>query len=67
MDDRSFGKMKKTIIRLLQVSFLMSCGAAVAAPAEAVTKEDLKALIERISKLEAENKTQAARIAELEG
>ena len=67
MDDGTFGKMKKTVIRLLQLSLLVSSGAAFAAPADAVTKEDLKALIERISKLEAENKAQAARIAELEG
>ena len=37
-----------------------------AAPTDAVTQADLKALIERISKLEAENKAQAAKIAELE-
>ena len=39
--------MKKTVIRLLQLSLLVSSGAAFAAPADAVTKEDLKALIER--------------------
>ena len=37
-----------------------------AAPEDAVTQADLKVLLERLSKLEAENKAQAARIAELE-
>ena len=37
-----------------------------AAPTDAVTQADLKALIERIAKLEAENKAQAAKIQELE-
>ena len=37
-----------------------------AAPTDAVTQADLRALIERISKLEAENKAQQKRIAELE-
>ena len=37
-----------------------------AAPTDTVTQADLQALIERITKLEAENKAQAKRIAELE-
>lgn len=39
---------------------------AVAAPTDAVTQADLKVLLDRISKLEAENKAQAKRIEELE-
>lgn len=38
-----------------------------AAPTDAVTQADLQALIQRIAKLEMENKAQADRIAELEG
>ena len=37
-----------------------------AAPKDTVSQADLKALIERIAKLEAENKAQAKRISELE-
>lgn len=37
-----------------------------AAPTDAVTQADLKVLLDRLAKLEAENKAQAARIAELE-
>lgn len=45
-----------------------SCSSAIGAEADAaVTQADLKALIERIAKLEAENKAQAQKIAELEG
>lgn len=45
-----------------------SCLSAIGAEADAaVTQADLKALIERITKLEAENKAQAQKIAELEG
>lgn len=45
-----------------------SCLSAIGAEADAaVTQADLKALIERIAKLEAENKAQAQKIAELEG
>lgn len=40
---------------------------AEASAAESVTKADLQAIMERLAKLEAENKAQAARIAELEG
>lgn len=56
--------MKKMLI-----SALFACGlvaAVEAAPADTVTQADLQALIERIAKLEAENKAQAAKIAELE-
>ncbi len=57
--------MKRLILAAL---FAMGTVAAIeAAPTDAVTQADLKALIERISKLEAENKAQAAKIAELEG
>ncbi len=53
---------------MLAALFAIGTVAAVeAAPTDAVTQDDLKALIERISKLEAENKAQAAKIAELEG
>lgn len=53
---------------MLAALFAIGTVAAVeAAPTDAVTQADLKALIERISKLEAENKAQAAKIAELEG
>ena len=45
-----------------------SCLSAIGAEADAaVTQADLKALIERIAKLEAENNAQAQKIAELEG
>ena len=43
------------------------CAAVEAAPTDTVTQADLQALIQRLNKLEAENKAQAARIAELEG
>lgn len=57
-------KMKK-----LMISAVLAGAVAVgleAAPDTAVTQADLKALIERISKLEAENKAQAEKIALLE-
>ena len=57
--------MKKLII-----SAVFACGlvaAIEAAPGDAVTQADLKALIARINKLEAENKAQAEKIARLEG
>ena len=57
--------MKKILLALAWTTSLISC--ADAAPADAVTQADLKALIERINRLEAENKAQAKRIAELEG
>ncbi len=57
--------MKRLVLAAL---FAMGTVAALeAAPTDAVTQADLKALIERISKLEAENKAQAEKIAELEG
>ena len=57
--------MKRLVLAAL---FAMGTVAAIeAAPTDAVTQADLNALIERISKLEAENKAQAAKIAELEG
>lgn len=40
---------------------------ALAAPSDTVTQADLQALIQRLNKLEAENKAQAERIAQLEG
>jgi len=43
------------------------CAAVEAAPTDTVTQADLQVLIERLNKLEAENKAQAAKIAELEG
>ena len=42
------------------------CAAVEAAPTDTVTQADLKALIERVTNLEAQNKAQAKRIAELE-
>ena len=56
--------MKKLII-----AAIFACGIAAAveaAPEAAVTQSDLQALIQRITQLEAQNKAQAARIAELE-
>lgn len=50
------------------IAVAFSCLSAIGAEADAaVTQADLKALIERIAKLEAENKAQAQKIAELEG
>ena len=57
--------MKKMLL-----AALFACGTVVgveAAPTDAVTQADLQAIIARLSKLEAENKAQAAKIAELEG
>ena len=45
----------------------MGLAAAVEAQEAAVTQADLQAIIQRLNKLEAENKAQAKRIAELEG
>ncbi|MCQ2388829.1 MAG: hypothetical protein MJ138_03880, partial [Kiritimatiellae bacterium] len=57
--------MKKVLIALVAAT---SFAAAVeAAPADTVTQADLQAILKRISQLEAENKAQAAKIAELEG
>ena len=56
--------MKKT---LLAAVFAVGLFAGVeAAPTDVVTQADLKVLLERMAKLEAENKAQAKRIAELE-
>ena len=52
------------------ISALFAFGVVVgleAAPTDSVTQADLQAIIERLNKLEAENKAQAAKIAELEG
>lgn len=57
--------MKKLAISALFAGALVA--AIEAAPTDVVTQADLKALIERISKLEAENKAQAEKIAQLEG
>ena len=57
-------------MKSLMFTALMTVGAIAAveaAPTDAVTQADLKALIERIAKLEAENQAQAKKIAELEG
>lgn len=57
--------MKKLIL-----SALFATGLVVgieAAPTDTVTQADLQAIIQRLNKLESENKAQAARIAELEG
>ncbi len=51
------------------VTVLIALGVAVgleAASTDAVTQADIKVLLDRLSKLEAENQAQAARIAELE-
>lgn len=57
-------------MKKLVISAVIASAVAIgleAAPEAAVTQADLKALIERISKLEAENKAQAEKIAILEG
>ena len=48
------------------VVIISSVASIGAAPTDVVTKADLKAIIERLDKLEKENKAQAERIAELE-
>jgi len=57
--------MKKLMLSALFMTGLVA--GIEAAPTDTVTQADLKALIERINKLEAENKAQAQKIAELEG
>ena len=53
---------------LLTALFAVGVVAGVeAAPTDAVTQADLQAIIQRLNKLEAENKAQAKKIAELEG
>ena len=56
--------MKKLIVSLVFAAGLMA--AVEAAPTDAVTQADLKVLLDRLAALEAQNKAQAARIAELE-
>ncbi len=51
---------------ILAAVFAMGLVAAVEAQEAAVTQADLNAIIQRLNKLEAENKAQAKRIAELE-
>lgn len=51
---------------ILAAVFAMGLVAAAEAQVAAVTQADIKAIIERLNKLEAENKAQAKRIAELE-
>ena len=56
-------------MKRMLVVFALVFGAVVgveAAPTDAVTQADLKVLLERLAKLEAENKAQAAKIAALE-
>ena len=57
--------MKKLIIAALFATGLVA--GIEAAPTDNVTQADLQAVLERISRLEAENKAQAKKIAELEG
>lgn len=57
--------MKKLIISALFAAGLVA--GVEAAPADAVTQADLQTILERLNKLEAENKAQAKKIAELEG
>ena len=56
--------MKKLMIAAAFATSLLT--GIEAAPTDTVTQADLKALIERIAKLESENQAQARRIAELE-
>lgn len=58
--------MKKLLVSALCAGGIAAAGWAQEVEAS-VTQADLKALIERISKLEAENRAQAQKIAELEG
>ena len=51
---------------ILAAVFAMGLVAAAEAQEAAVTQADIKAIIERLNRLEAENKAQAKRIAELE-
>lgn len=57
--------MKKLILSALFATGLVA--GIEAAPTDTVTQADLQAIIQRLNKLEAENKAQAAKIAELEG
>ncbi len=62
--DKLRSMKKHVIVAFCAVVLAVS---STAAPEDVVTRADLKALIERINSLEAENRAQAARIAELEG
>jgi len=57
--------MKKLVLAAVFGAGIVS--AVEAAPTDAVTQADIQALVQRLNKLEAENKAQAQRIAELEG
>lgn len=57
--------MKKLILSALFATGLVA--GIEAAPTDTVTQADLQAIIQRLNKLESENKAQAAKIAELEG
>ena len=57
--------MKKLVISALFATGLVA--GIEAAPTDTVTQADLQAIIQRLNKLESENKAQAAKIAELEG
>ena len=59
--------MKKLLIPFIFVAGLSAGAVAQEDLPPAVTQADLKALMDRISKLEAENKAQAEKIARLEG
>ena len=48
-------------------ALLVFAPCAQVSASETVTRADLQAIMERLAKLEAENRAQAARIAELEG
>ena len=57
-------------MKKLMLAAIFAVGTAIgleAAPTDNVTQADLQAIIERLNKLEAENKAQAKKIAELEG
>lgn len=57
-------------MKKLMLTALFGFGVIVgveAAPTDSVTQADLQAILQRLTKLEAENKAQAAKIAELEG
>ena len=57
-------------MKKIMLAALFAVGAAIgleAAPTDAVTQADLQAIIQRLNALEAQNKEQAKKIAELEG
>ena len=57
-------------MKKLMLAAIFAVGSAIgieAAPTDNVTQADLQAIIERLNKLEAENKAQAKKIADLEG